>query len=140
MLFCRYCGNKAPDDAMFCGNCGKRFTLPSFEPTSINNISQSVPSNSQKAEEERSRRSVIIKNTMYVVGWFTDNLYAINLDTHTLRCHIHVNNQQGESLFATNGLLYVNTSGYPSRISTLYALRADNGQHIWSKNNFYLQF
>ena len=83
---------------------------------------------------------VIIKNTMYVVGWFTDNLYAINLDTHTLRWHIHVNNQQGESLFATNGLLYVDTSGYPSRISTLYALRADNGQHIWSKNNFYLQF
>ena len=83
---------------------------------------------------------VIIKNTMYVVGWFTDNLYAINVDTHILRWHIHANNQLGESLFAANDTLYVNTSAYPSRINSLYALRADNGQHIWSKNNFYLQF
>ena len=56
MKFCRYCGNKAPDDAMFCGKCGQSFTLPTLEPTSISKISQPIPSNSQEAEEERSRR------------------------------------------------------------------------------------
>ena len=248
MKFCRYCGNKAPDDAIFCGKCGQSFTLTTLEPTSISKSPQPIPLNSEKADEEPDRRGqtpflplseqyfiletggfiphfavsngviyfsapplafainsndgtmlwqyswygrgasdpvvvnnvvyyvtgtgiiyafrgndgallwkydltlpasgsimgtypspVIIKNTMYVVGWFTDNLYAINLDTHNLLWNTHVNNQQLGTLYTTNGLLYVNTSGYPSRISTLYALRADNGVQLWNKNNFFLQ-
>jgi outer membrane protein assembly factor BamB len=82
----------------------------------------------------------IINNVLYVVGWLTGNLYAINLDTHTIRWHIHLNNEQAGTLFAMNDTLYVNTSAYPSRINTLYALRADNGQQLWSKKNFFIKF
>src|SRR5438067_2170915 len=56
MKFCRYCGNKAPDDAMFCGQCGQSFTLPTLEPTSISKSSQPFPLNSEKVDEEPDRR------------------------------------------------------------------------------------
>jgi len=64
---------------------------------------------------------------MYVVGWLTDNMYAINLRDQTLRWHIHLST---ETLYAANGVFY---------LGTIHALRADNGTQLWSRNNFSLQ-
>ena len=71
---------------------------------------------------------------MYVVGWLTDNMYAINLRDQTLRWHIHLNGESPEALYAANGVLYIGTSGY-----AIHVLRADNGTQLWSRNNFSLQ-
>jgi len=71
---------------------------------------------------------------MYVVGWLTDNMYAINLRDQTLRWHIHLNSKSTEALYAANGVLYLDTSAY-----AIHALRADNGTQLWSRNNFSLQ-
>jgi outer membrane protein assembly factor BamB len=71
---------------------------------------------------------------MYVVGWLTDNMYAINLRDQTLRWHIHVNGESTEALYAANGVLYIDTSA-----NAIHALRADNGTQLWNRNNFSLQ-
>ncbi|MFL5624079.1 MAG: PQQ-binding-like beta-propeller repeat protein [Ktedonobacteraceae bacterium] len=81
-------------------------------------------------------KPAIINNILYVVGWLTDNVYALSLNTHTLRWHIHLNNQQTDALHASNGIVYVGMSTYPAQGSTLYALQADNGVQHWSMNNF----
>jgi len=73
---------------------------------------------------------VVTNDTMYVVGWLTDNMYAINLRDQTLRWHIHLNGESTETLYAANGVLY---------LGTIHALRADNGTQLWSRNNFSLQ-
>src|ERR1700732_4114556 len=32
IMFCRICGNKLPDDAVFCNACGRRVSTSSVEP------------------------------------------------------------------------------------------------------------
>ena len=82
---------------------------------------------------------VVTNDTMYVVGWLTDNMYAINLRDQTLRWHTQVNGGSTEALFAANGALYLDTSANSPQASTIHALRADNGTQLWSRNNFSLQ-
>lgn len=81
---------------------------------------------------------VVINNTLYVVGWLTDNLYAININTHALRWHIHLNNAQTNTLQASNNILYVGTFISPNP-SIIFAVRADTGMLLWSKQNIEFQ-
>ena len=82
---------------------------------------------------------VVTNNAMYVVGWITDNMYAINLRDQTLRWHTHLNGESTEALFAANGVLYIGTSANSPQTNTIHALGEDNGTQLWSRNNFSLQ-
>jgi len=77
----------------------------------------------------------IMNNTLYVVGWLADNVYAISLQTHTLQWHIHITGEQTEALYVSNGTIFVKTSAPES----IYALRINDGSQLWSKHNLSLQ-
>lgn len=49
MIFCRECGAKAPDDAIFCGSCGKPLSTFAREQTSI---SQPLASTAQASQDD----------------------------------------------------------------------------------------
>lgn len=54
MPFCRFCGTRASDDAIFCGNCGKTLTLPLLEQTRLSQPLPPVEANEQ-GEEDKQR-------------------------------------------------------------------------------------
>jgi hypothetical protein len=44
MLYCRFCGSQAPDDARFCKNCGQALATPPIVPFSERSATGNVPS------------------------------------------------------------------------------------------------
>ncbi len=79
---------------------------------------------------------VMRNNTLYVLGWSTNNVYAINVATHTLVWHAQLANAGVSALYVANGSIYVDAPSYPSE--SVYALEADTGAQLWRKNNLSL--
>lgn len=55
-MFCTHCGHKNPNEAKFCGNCGKPITATHSPQDETNNIAQATPASPPANEVNKSKK------------------------------------------------------------------------------------